>query len=127
MADVELTEDMAPFSWKAAMQQLKFKLPLRNAQDILKAEAYLHSEEQSHLLRVVLHGVLEVSGQNRVLCMLVVFCTCCLFLLFQENIAALEDTQKAHPGAILANALLGRFDLAIATTFSYQVQLSGDR
>jgi hypothetical protein len=50
--------------------------------------------------------------------MLMVFGNCCLFLLFQENIAALEDEKKANPSAILANALLGRFDLAIPMSFS---------
>jgi hypothetical protein len=44
--------------------------------------------------------------------------------LFQENVAALGKHQRAYPGTILANALLGRFDLAITTTFTYEVRLS---
>jgi hypothetical protein len=50
-----------------------------------------------------------------------------IFLLLQENIAALGDEKKVNPGAILANALLGRFDLAITTSFAHEVQLSRDK
>lgn len=46
------------------MRLLLFDLPLRNARDIMYAEAILYSEDQFRFLRFVLSGLLEVSGQN---------------------------------------------------------------